>query len=253
MGGPPHAEDLIHLSRWYRHISSFEDEFDVLPADSNVDLSEYIPTAEAGTTEQSDTTAPAPVADDEEEDEEAARAREERLREYQARKAAKPKPAGKTIFTLDIKPWDDETPMPALEANARAIEKDGLVWGQSQLVDVGYGIKKLRINVVVEDDKVQVEDDLLPEIGEDEDHVQSADVVSNNSRRQRRGAQFADDQTVCYAEVMTDKLRDGAVEMHKEENLCLSSIWRRYQTNRLLLLYDVTVGGACDSFSPRGF
>ncbi len=37
--------------------------------------------------------------------------------------------------------------MKALEAAVRGIEKDGLVWGKSQLVPVGFGIKKLQINV----------------------------------------------------------------------------------------------------------
>lgn len=31
---------------------------------------------------------------------------------------------------------------------------DGLLWGASGLEEVGYGIKKLRITCVVEDDKV---------------------------------------------------------------------------------------------------
>ena len=34
------------------------------------------------------------------------------------------------------------------------IEMDGLFWGASGLEEVGYGIKKLRITCVVEDDKV---------------------------------------------------------------------------------------------------
>lgn len=35
--------------------------------------------------------------------------------------------------------------MAELEKNVRAIEKDGLVWGASQFVALGYGIKKLQI------------------------------------------------------------------------------------------------------------
>ena len=65
--------------------------------------------------------------------------------------------------------------MKELEANVKAIELDGLVWGGSKLVAVGFGIKKLQINVVVEDDKVSI-DDLQAKIEEDEDHVQSTDV-----------------------------------------------------------------------------
>jgi elongation factor 1-beta len=44
--------------------------------------------------------------------------------------------------------------MEELTAAVKAIEMDGLIWGGSQLVPIGYGIKKLQINCVVEDDKV---------------------------------------------------------------------------------------------------
>jgi translation elongation factor EF-1beta len=64
-----------------------------------------------------------------------------------------------------------------MEANLRKIEKDGLVWSASKLVAVGFGIKKLQINLVVEDEKVSI-DELQAEIEQDEDHVQSTDVVS---------------------------------------------------------------------------
>lgn len=48
-----------------------------------------------------------------------------------------------------MKPWDDETDMAALEASVRSLEQDGLVWGASKLVPIGYGIKKLQITLVV--------------------------------------------------------------------------------------------------------
>lgn len=72
---------------------------------------------------------------------------------------------------------DDETDMAALEAAVRSIEKDGLVWGGSKLVAVGYGIKKLQINLVVEDEKISL-DELQEEIQAFEDYVQSTDIVS---------------------------------------------------------------------------
>lgn len=68
--------------------------------------------------------------------------------------------------------------MKKLEENLRTIEIDGLTWGASKLVPLAFGIKKLQINLVVEDDKVSI-DDLQQQIESDEDHVQSTDVVSN--------------------------------------------------------------------------
>ena len=45
----------------------------------------------------------------------------------------------KSVVTLQVKPWDDETDMAKLEEGVRSIEVDGLVWGASKLVPVGYG------------------------------------------------------------------------------------------------------------------
>lgn len=73
---------------------------------------------------------------------------------------------------------DDETNMVELEAAVRGIGKDGLVWGASKLVPVGFGIKKLQLVVVVEDDKISTQD-LQDEIEAFEDYVQSSDIVSH--------------------------------------------------------------------------
>ena len=67
--------------------------------------------------------------------------------------------------------------MKELEAGVRAIQKDGLVWGASKLVPVGFGIKKLQINLTVEDEKVST-NDLQEEIEELEDYVQSTDIAA---------------------------------------------------------------------------
>jgi len=174
-----------HAARWYKHIASFDDDFATLPGDASKAYTVYGPEEVAATLNP----AKAPAAeedeedvdlfgsDDEEEDAEAARIREERLAEYRKKKEGKTKPAAKSIVTMDVKPWDDETDMVALEAAVRGIEKDGLVWGGSKLVPVGFGIKKLQINLVVEDDKVST-DELGEQIQEFEDYVQSTDVVA---------------------------------------------------------------------------
>jgi len=93
------------------------------------------------------------------------------------KKAAKPKPAAKSLVTLEVKPWDDETNLQEMEENVRKVEMDGLVWGASQLIAIGYGIQKLQINMVVEDGKASV-DDIQTMIEAYEDHVQSTDVIA---------------------------------------------------------------------------
>ncbi|XP_067220352.1 eukaryotic translation elongation factor 1 delta a (guanine nucleotide exchange protein) isoform X4 [Chanodichthys erythropterus] len=114
-----------------------------------------------------------------EEDEEAERIKAERVKEYSQRKAKKPALIAKSSILLDVKPWDDETDMSKLEECVRSIQLDGLLWGASKLVPVGYGIKKLQINCVVEDDKVGT-DILEEEITKFEDYVQSVDIAAFN-------------------------------------------------------------------------
>ncbi|XP_030608222.1 eukaryotic translation elongation factor 1 delta a (guanine nucleotide exchange protein) isoform X5 [Archocentrus centrarchus] len=113
------------------------------------------------------------------EDEEAERIKQERLEAYAAKKAKKPALIAKSSILLDVKPWDDETDMAKLEECVRSVQMDGLLWGASKLVPVGYGIKKLQINCVVEDDKVGT-DILEEEITKFEDYVQSVDVAAFN-------------------------------------------------------------------------
>ena len=118
--------------------------------------------------------------DDEDEDsEEKQRIKEERLKQYADKKVGKKEVIAKSSILLDVKPWDDETDMKALEAAVRGISIDGLIWGQSKLIPVAYGVKKLQIGCVIEDDKVSTEA-LEEQICSFEDHVQSVDIAAFN-------------------------------------------------------------------------
>jgi len=181
----PDSVKFPHAARWYKHIASYNEEFATLPGDSSKAYTAYGPEvttatlnpAKAPTAEEDDDEVDLFGSDDEEEDAEAERIRNERLAEYKKKKEGKTKPAAKSVVTMDVKPWDDETDMKALEAAVRSIEKDGLVWGASKLVPVGFGIKKLQINLIIEDDKVGL-GDLEEEIAEFEDFVQSTDIFA---------------------------------------------------------------------------
>ncbi|VDO11697.1 unnamed protein product [Rodentolepis nana] len=96
-----------------------------------------------------------------------------------AKTSKKNVPVAKSMIVLDIKPWDDTTNMEELEAKVREISTDGLVWGTGKLVPLAYGIKKLQIACVVEDDKVG-SDYLEENITAIEDYVQSVDIASFN-------------------------------------------------------------------------
>jgi len=118
-------------------------------------------------------------SDSEDEDEAAAKVREQRLAEYAAKKSKKPVLIAKSNVILDVKPWDDETDMKKMEEEVRKITTDGLLWGAAKLIPLAFGIHKLSISCVVEDDKVSI-DWLIEEIEKNEDIVQSVDVAAFN-------------------------------------------------------------------------
>lgn len=72
-----------------------------------------------------------------------------------------------------------QTDMKKMEENVRTVVMDGLLWGASKLVPVGYGINKLQIMCVIEDDKVSTEE-LTEKIEAFEDFVQSVDIAAFN-------------------------------------------------------------------------
>lgn len=174
VGSKPDAEKYPKAAEWYSKIDALSAEFETLPGNKDAKASDF----GAAAAEEDDDDVDLFGSDDDEVDEEAEKLKQERLAEYAAKKAAKgPKPAAKSIVTIDVKPWDDETDIEEMKANVLAIEMDGLVWGGSQFIEIGFGIKKLQINCVIEDDKVSL-DDLQEQIAEDEDHVQSSDIAA---------------------------------------------------------------------------
>jgi translation elongation factor EF-1beta len=94
--------------------------------------------------------------DDDQDDAEKERIKAERIAAYAAKKEKKPTVIAKSSVLFDVKPWDDETDMKGLEESVRNITMDGLVWGTAKLVSVAYGVKKLQIQCVIEDDKVKI-------------------------------------------------------------------------------------------------
>ena len=120
-------KEFPQFTRWFNHIASFTEEFDTLPAGKAP--------AAAAAAEEDDDEVDLFGSDDDEVDEEAEKLKQQRLAEYAAKKASKgPKPAAKSIVTLDVKPWDDETDLEELLANVKAIEMDGLTWGAHQWI-----------------------------------------------------------------------------------------------------------------------
>lgn len=81
---------------------------------------------------------------------------------------------------LEVKPYEAETNLDELFEKIKAIEIDGLVWKQDNKKEpIAYGVEKLIVGCVVEDDKVGI-DDLIDKIMEFDEEVQSVDIRSFN-------------------------------------------------------------------------
>ena len=85
----------------------------------------------------------------------------------------------KSSILMDVKVWDDTIDLEALCTKITSNEKDGLLWGAHKLVPVAFGVKKLQLLFVIEDDKVS-SDDIEDLIMQYEDEVQSMDIVAWN-------------------------------------------------------------------------
>ncbi|CAF0824449.1 unnamed protein product [Didymodactylos carnosus] len=177
---PP--KDLENAFRWFKHISSFDDnerqkfkgerkaidQYGRVSGQDSVEKHVFKSLSHdphEKSDEKTNTTTAKPAksgndddidlfGSDDEDDEEAKRIRDERLKTYAEKKSKKPGPIAKSSIVLDIKPWEDTTDLVEMERLVRGIELDGLVWGASRLVPLAFTIKKLQINCVVEDDKM---------------------------------------------------------------------------------------------------
>jgi len=186
LSGPPSS--TVNALRWHRHIASFGADAAAFPT-AGVDTAKLVGAAAAAA------AAPKPAAakkvveeeeddddfdmfgSDDEVDEEAEAEKQRRLAAYAEKKAKKPALIAKSNVILDVKPWDDETDLVAMEAEIRKIETEGLLWGKADRKPVAFGVFKLVICAVVEDDKVSV-DWMEEQITNLEDYVQSVDVAA---------------------------------------------------------------------------
>jgi len=186
MSGAP-AGGYINALRWFKHVSSFvaaetekfaKADFDVVVGGGAAAAAPARPAKKVEEEEEEEDDDDFDMfGSDDEVDEEAERIKAERLAAYAEKKSKKPALIAKSNVILDIKPWDDETDIVEMERLIRTIEKEGLLWGKAEKKPIAYGIFKLTISAVVEDDKVSV-DWMEEQICEFEDYVQSVDVAA---------------------------------------------------------------------------
>ena len=98
-----------------------------------------------------------------------------------AEKPPKNKEVDKSHVILEIKGYEQDQDLEVLAKKIISnIKKDGLKWNTGyKLEEVAFGIKKLVIALLVEDDKCSV-DEIIEELESWDDEIQSAEIVSFN-------------------------------------------------------------------------
>lgn len=181
----PPSTEYVNASRWYNHIDALLRISGVTAEGSGVTVEGCAPAPGVATPPLADSKASAAADDDDDIDLFGEETEEEKAAaEARAAVAKKPskKESGKSSVLLDVKPWDDETDMVKLEEAVRSVQMEGLLWGASKLVPVGYGIKKLQIMMTIVDDLVSV-DNVIEEyltVEPINEYVQSCDIVAFN-------------------------------------------------------------------------
>ncbi|CAI9113374.1 OLC1v1013961C1 [Oldenlandia corymbosa var. corymbosa] len=185
----PPSSEYVNVSRWFNHITALLRISGVSEEGSGVTIEGFAPATEEAVATPPAADAKAPPAEDDDDDdvdlfgeetEEEKKAAEERAAAMKA--SGKKKESGKSSVLLDVKPWDDETDMKKLEEAVRSVEMEGLLWGASKLVAVGYGIKKLQIMLTIVDDLVSVDDLIETYLTAEprDEFIQSCDIVAFN-------------------------------------------------------------------------
>ena len=116
-----------------------------------------------------------------EDNEEDKKAMEEMKKKNKDKKKDKKKPVDKSHVILEIKGWEEGQDLEALAKKIiSTIKKDGLQWNTGyKLEEVAFGIKKLVIAFLAEDDKCSVQE-VQDELESWTDDIQSVDIVSFN-------------------------------------------------------------------------
>ena len=117
-----------------------------------------------------------------EETEEDKKAKEEmKKKNKENKKGKKKKEVDKSHVILEVKGWDAEQDLESLAKKIiSTIKKDGLSWNTGyKLEEVAFGVKKLVIAFLAEDEKCSVQE-IVDELESWENDIQSVEVVSFN-------------------------------------------------------------------------
>jgi len=181
-GFVPNSDKLPNAFGWFWHMSQYsEPAKDLWKSDAPAQ-----PKSEAKPVEAKK-AAPAKADDDDfdlfgdetEEDKVATEALKKKSEVAPVKKEKKVIIA-KSMVVFDIKGYEVEADWEAMATKVRMIEKDGLVWMDThKVLPVAFGMKKLQMSMLIEDDKIETED-IFEVIESWEEDVQSTDIFSFN-------------------------------------------------------------------------
>jgi elongation factor 1-beta len=209
-GTAPDAAKYPHVARYYSHVASFSDKERAAAAEV-VGLSVSIGAAPAGGASKGDDDDDDDsgldfLSDDDDDDEDpvaaAKKKAEEKAKAVAAAKKAKKRkgpPVAKSRVVFEIKPYDVETDLEELAKKVKACKlegefwdeklencedprctlEEGAKWGEGhRLQPIAFGISKLIVQVIIQDELVG-SDDLIEMLTDNfEDDIQSIDVAA---------------------------------------------------------------------------
>ncbi|XP_033145558.1 uncharacterized protein LOC103865769 isoform X3 [Brassica rapa] len=149
----------VNASRWYDHIETLLSISGISSEGSGVTID-----GSASITEEADGNSKdgVVVIDDDDNDQDVDLIGEEAEERPASLIASTKKKISWESIVIVVMPEDDETDMNKLEEQVRSIQMEGLVWGASKVVSVGYGVKLLRIiGTVPLDEEIYVFDGIV--------------------------------------------------------------------------------------------
>lgn len=121
-----------------------------------------------------------PFAEETQEDKEKLENMKKKNKEDSKKKKDK-KGTARSFILIEVKGWDSEQNLDALAQKIiKEIKMEGLQWKEEyKLADVAFGVKKIILGMVVEDEICSV-DDITEKLESWEDDIQSVDIISFN-------------------------------------------------------------------------
>ena len=206
----PDASKYPHFARYYNHVASFSaEERAAAPAVAGLSVSFGAATVSKGKAadDSDDDNIDDLFGDDDSDDESedlaaaaAAKAAEAKKKKDAAKKSSHKRPAiAKSRIVFEIKPYDADTDLEALAAKIKAIKLEGEFWDEKlencederctlaegckwgeghHLQPVAFGIFKLIVQCIVQDELTGSDDLIEVMMDKFEDEIQSIDIAA---------------------------------------------------------------------------